>query len=858
MKQNYKKRILSVLFTIALLAITTVTYTNQNGPSAGLTGAPGESNCSSCHSGTPITSGTDFSNISLTGLPAGGYAPGVNYTLTFNGGSAALSKNGFQLTALSPSNAAAGSFAASTGSQAFIGSGRNYIGHTSSGTSQSQWTFSWTAPSSGVGTITFYAVLNATNASNSVVGDIVYLKTFTCNAGNLPVASITSPAPNSVFCAGDSVQFTGSATNNPTSFAWDFFGNNPNSSNLQNPKIRFNNPGFFTVRFRATNSSGTSTNAQITIQVVAKPTASISPAINQTICGGDSVTLTANSGTNLSYLWTPGNKTTQSIKVGSAGSYTVRVSSAAANCSTTSAPVTMTVSAKPSLSATISNDVLCVGDSVEIIATPGLQNYKYYLGSSLVDSSSNSTVKFKIANSFTNIYIIGSNGICNSDPIVKTVAISTKPAAPAINCGPIFSNSVAFTITGSNPEISLDSGKTFMTPNQGSTHVINGLSPNTQILAYARTTTSAPCLYSLSSNKTCASANCTPLTLSVKAPKYICEEALNKDNMIRIISTNAVNPYFKYDFPPPILGSGWTKSDSFPASALLPGSQVFRVTVIDSANAFCPTKDTSFTINFVNFLLDNPTLKLDKAQYCDGDLITFDVISPNSIVNKVKYYTVIGSNRTEFAAKAKPDYMYGPVPLSPNFPNGTIVTVQTIDTVSGCGLFSTNKTIIVNPLPNVGFTYAKTNLQVVLTDTTSNTVNRRWIIEGDTFPATTTTYTHTFLTAGNKTVIMEAYTPGNCVGSTSVQINIVASGLMEAANSMGMELFPNPASNEVTVSWANGGNGSIELFDLGGKLVLTAELGSGNKLNLSGINKGVYLLKLSTQDQSAYKKLMVE
>jgi hypothetical protein len=502
--------------------------------------------------------------------------------------------------------------------------------------------------------------------------------------------------------------------------------------------------------------------------------------------------------------------------------------------------------------------VLCVGDSVEIIATPGLQNYKYYLGSSLVDSSSNSTVKFKIANSFTNIYIIGSNGICNSDPIVKTVAISTKPAAPAINCGPIFSNSVAFTITGSNPEISLDSGKTFMTPNQGSTHVINGLSPNTQILAYARTTTSAPCLYSLSSNKTCASANCTPLTLSVKAPKYICEEALNKDNMIRIISTNAVNPYFKYDFPPPILGSGWTKSDSFPASALLPGSQVFRVTVIDSANAFCPTKDTSFTINFVNFLLDNPTLKLDKAQYCDGDLITFDVISPNSIVNKVKYYTVIGSNRTEFAAKAKPDYMYGPVPLSPNFPNGTIVTVQTIDTVSGCGLFSTNKTIIVNPLPNVGFTYAKTNLQVVLTDTTSNTVNRRWIIEGDTFPATTTTYTHTFLTAGNKTVIMEAYTPGNCVGSTSVQINIVASGLMEAANSMGMELFPNPASNEVTVSWANGGNGSIELFDLGGKLVLTAELGSGNKLNLSGINKGVYLLKLSTQDQSAYKKLMVE
>lgn len=847
-----------MLFTSAMLVITTVTYTSQNGPGPGLTGAPSEGNCTSCHSGTPVTSGTNFDNISLSGIPAGGYSPGVIYTLTFNGGSAAFVKNGFQMTALSSSNGVAGSFTSSIGSQTFIGSGRNYIGHAAGGTSQSQWTFNWIAPTAGVGTITFYAALNATNSSNSTVGDIIYLKTFTCVAGNLPVATISSPAASSVFCVGDSVQFTGSATNNPTGFAWDFLGNNPNSSNLQNPKIRFNNAGFYTIRFRASNSSGTSTNAQMAIQVVSKPPATIAPSINQTICGGDSVTLTANSGTNFSYLWSPGNKTTQSIKVGSAGSYTVRVSSAAANCSTTSAPVLVSVSTKPSLSATISNDVLCVGDSVEIIATPGLQHYKYYFGSTLVDSSANSTRKFVITSSFTNIFIVGSNGTCNSDPVVKTVSISSKPSGPTITCGPVSPNFVSFTMGGTNPQISLDSGKTYISPNQGNTHLITGLSPNTVIMAYARTGAGAPCIYSLSSNKACASANCTPLTLSIVAPKNICPGASNSDKMIRVVATNAVNPYFKYDYPPPTIGSGWIKSDSFPGRTMIPGIHVHKVTVMDSANAFCPTKDTSFAINIVNFAGASPTLSFDKAQHCVGGSITFDLPNPSSSINKVKYYTVLGSNRTEFASKVKPNYSFGPVSLSPNFSNGTVVAAQVIDTVSGCGLFTPTKTIIVNQLPNVGFTYSKANLQITLTDTTGNTIRREWHIEGDTFSTTNKVFNHVFASAGAKVIRMDAYTASDCIGSISIPVNIVASGILETANTLGLELYPNPANTEINVSWANGGNGSIELFDVNGKLVLNTEITSGNKLNLAGITRGVYLLKLNSQDQIAYKKLIVD
>lgn len=858
MKKIYSRVWLKFAFLAILVGLSTVTYTNSGGPSAGLTGAPSEGNCTNCHAGTAVTSGSAFDAISLTGLPSGGYAPGTNYSLTMNANSAATAKNGFQLIALSPSNAMAGSFTSGTGSQAMVGGGgKTYLGHTLSGNSQTSWTYNWTAPNPGVGTVTFYVALNATNSNSGTGGDVVYLKTFTVSGGNLPVATITSPATPAVFCAGDSIQFTGTATNTPISYAWDFLGNSPATSNLQNPKIKFNNAGFYTIRFRATNTSGTSTNAQLTLQVVAKPMAAITPAINQTICGGDSVTLIANTGTNLSYLWSPGNQTTQTIKVGAAGLYSVRVSSAAANCFTNSSAVTMSVSPKPTLSATLSSNTLCIGDSIEIVATPGLQNYKYYFGSALIDSSANSTRRFAVTSSFTNIFIKGSNGTCSSDPVVKAVTISSKSNAPSIACGLSTPSSITFTISGNNPQISLDSGKTYFDPSQGNTHVINGLNPNTQITAFARNATGAPCLFSLLSNKTCISINCTPLTLSVTAPRYVCSNSLPKDKMIRVVSTNAVNPYYKYTNVTLNLSTVWLKRDTFDIITNS-GDFQYRVLVMDSANASCSVKDTSFFVSVVNLNWLNAKLNSDKSEYCKNDLISFSFNNIGSIINKVKYYYVVGSNRTEFASRIKPDFGYGPVNIDPSFPNGTVVGAQTLDSISGCGVFTNNVTLNISELPKIGFTFSKTNLQIALIDTTSNTVRRNWYIESDTFPTNNKVFNHVFISAGAKVIRMEAFTSTNCSASISIPINIVASGLQESANLMGVQLYPNPASTELTLTWNNGGKADIELFDVQAKLVLSTQLESGNKLNISELGSGVYLLKVSSNNQYTYRKLIVD
>jgi PKD repeat protein len=852
---NFRKS-LRFLFLFALLGISTLTFTNQSTAPAGSTNAPSEGTCTGCHSGSAISSGTAHASITLTGLPAGGYSPGVTYNLTFSAQSAATSKNGFQVTALNASNTMAGSFTAGTGSQSQMGSGRTYIGHNVSGTSQNQWSFSWTAPNPAVGTVTFYTALNATNANSATSGDAVYVKTFTASSGNLPVATITSPANNAIFCVGDTVQFTGTATNSPISYAWDFLGNSPNASTQQNPKIVMNSVGFRTVRFRATNSAGTSANAQITLQVVAKPTATISG--KNIICGNDSVTLTANSGTGFTYLWQPGNLSTQSIKVGSAGNYTVRVSNGA-NCSVTSTPfVVISGGSKPLASLTLSSDTICSSDSVLLTASSGLNAYVFYRNGLVIDSTAQNQKWVKGLTANTILGVKAYTGICASDMAEKLVQVNIKPAAPAINCGPFTSSSVSFNIVGLNTQISIDSGKTWLTPNQGNVHFISGLSPNTSVTLWARRQVSFPCLYTVVSDKTCAAANCAPLTLSITAPKNICQGAPLSDKMMRVVSTNAIRPFYNFEYPKPFLGSNWTKQDSFPANITITGPFVFKIAVIDSSNALCPIKDTSFTINFVNFPGGPPMLTFNKSNYCVGDSISFLVNNANSIVNKYKYYKVDGANRIEFASKIKPNYNVGPMPLSPNFVNGTSVIAQAIDTVSGCGIFSNTRAINVEALPNLGFTYTKTNLQIVLTDTSNSTVTRDWYMEGDSFPSNQRVFNYTFKNAGLNTIKMKGVSNFGCVNVVEKTVQITATGLANLNNEIGLEVFPNPNSGSFTLRFNSTAPAQVTLYNLHGQLVYQTEQYANELVQLNPLTPGVYLLKVEVNNKIVVQKMVIE
>lgn len=156
----------------------------SSGGQSALTGAPGENNCTQCHTGSVLdgTSENQFAVVNAQFQPVTSYNPGDTYTVTVDMTSDPA-KKGFSSTALDGTNTMAGAFTGSAigGTQDFSAGGRDYVSHTStSNTSASQlWAWTWTAPTTNVGDVTFYVATNAANDNGTTSGDMIYLSEHT-------------------------------------------------------------------------------------------------------------------------------------------------------------------------------------------------------------------------------------------------------------------------------------------------------------------------------------------------------------------------------------------------------------------------------------------------------------------------------------------------------------------------------------------------------------------------------------------------------------------------------------------------------------------------------------------------------
>ncbi len=141
----------------------------SSGAPVGKTGAPGENNCTQCHTGSPSTNNTIITHDLQTGDL---YTPGNTYSITITNG-ANGQENGFQITAKDAAGNTAGEFMANTDVQ--IQDNGQYATHKGSSTSLNAWTVDWVAPAEGTGEVTFYAATNAGNGNGTTAGDQVTL-----------------------------------------------------------------------------------------------------------------------------------------------------------------------------------------------------------------------------------------------------------------------------------------------------------------------------------------------------------------------------------------------------------------------------------------------------------------------------------------------------------------------------------------------------------------------------------------------------------------------------------------------------------------------------------------------------------
>jgi gliding motility-associated-like protein len=283
---------------------------------------------------------------------------------------------------------------------------------TLSGTnSSSETTFSWSGPA-GFSSTSADTILSNVIATNAGIYTLSVTANCTIAVSSLtvlvnPLPSFTVAAsPNSV-CSGQSSTLSAGGA---VSYTW-----NPGS--VSGNTIMVSPIG--TTIYTATGTDGICSETQ-TIQVTVNNTPTvIITASSNTLCVGDSVTLTA-SGAN-SYLWSNGSSNTVIVVTPTASS-SYSVLGDVSGCTST-ANTSVTVLPVPNNFVTLSNpSTICAGQTTTLFASAiGATSYTWFPGA----LSGNTVMVSPIVT--TVFTVIASNGSCTNSA-QTTVSVSQGPA----------------------------------------------------------------------------------------------------------------------------------------------------------------------------------------------------------------------------------------------------------------------------------------------------------------------------------------------------------------------------------------------------------------------------------------------
>ena len=74
-----------------------------------------------------------------------------------------------------------------------------------------------------------------------------------------------------------------------------------------------------------------------------------------------------------------------------------------------------------------------------------------------------------------------------------------------------------------------------------------------------------------------------------------------------------------------------------------------------------------------------------------------------------------------------------------------------------------------------------------------------------------------------------------------------------------MVIYPNPVDGDyVTIQTPLNGDKLVEVFDVNGRKVMERLLLTTNTLDVSSISAGMYIVKVTVEDQSNVSKLIIE
>ncbi|MCZ2247505.1 MAG: GEVED domain-containing protein [Bacteroidia bacterium] len=803
-------------------------------------GAPVNDNCSGAIAvgcNTPINGSTMFATTE-TGVATCGTtitAPGVWYTVVGNGG---------QITADLCTGTGYDSrinvFSGDCSALVCVGGNDDFCGL------QSQ--YSWT----GVAGTTYYILVQG---FGTAVGN--FTLTVTTTAPVAPVITANGPL---ALCNGATVDLTSDISG----ITW--------STGETTQTITVNATGDYSATI--TDANGCESVSNIISVVSSAPQNPVITSSGSTVCEGDTVTLSVVWNGDIS--WSPTFESTPDVIVSTPGvyNYTVTITDPGTGCSSTSAVEVVTINETPHAEIIANGSLpICGSGTIDLTASGG-DTYLWSDGittdsvitvsagsySCTVTSAAGCTAETPVlvVNSFPApptpvITASGSTTFCAGDSVILT---STPAASYNWGAGNI-GQSITVTTSGSYFVSTLDtngceaiSAVEIVTVNPAPVVNITANGPTTFCLGGTVTLTSSEANGNVWSDGTTNQS----ITVNASGSFYTTVTDTNGCSAV----SNAINVTVNAVPVPTISANG--------PLALCNGSTVDLTSSSQTNN----TWSTGST---------NQTITVSTAE-----TITVTVTDPvtGCSATSQPIVTTVGAGATPYIIVGGPTIICegesvqllsseisGNTWSNGETTNSIFVTETGIYSVTytspgGCTAVSTTVPVVVNPLPSASFTYnAIPGGLTTFTNTSTDFVTSQWDFGDGTPWSNTTNPTHTYMGDGTYTVVL---TVGNNCGSITInqQVVIIGTGIESLSDGTSLELYPNPASDVINLSF----NGSkthslaVRVVNVNGQLVYTDVVNqySGqykNQIDLSAAAKGVYFVQIITDNGTINRKVVL-
>lgn len=255
-----------------------------------------------------------------------------------------------------------------------------------------------------------------------------------CSSVSTITSVVVNPKPDAtiiaegetVFCEGQMVTLTASTG---TNYTYQWYNSGVLISDATDSTYIATTTGDYTVV--ATANACSSTSSAVTVTVTPLPEATVTASGPTNLCEGETVTLSASSGTGYSYQWldsgTPIQTATEPTYVaGASGEYSVQVSTG--NCSTASSTTLVSVAPTPQATITTSGpNSFCEGESVRLAAPVATDyTYQWFNDAAAINGATDSVYT---ATSDGNYTVQVSLNNCSSTSSITAVSVNESPIA---------------------------------------------------------------------------------------------------------------------------------------------------------------------------------------------------------------------------------------------------------------------------------------------------------------------------------------------------------------------------------------------------------------------------------------------